>query len=111
MNITSESHLAAIVFSIEGDLASDQVDQFKRAINETLCESQSDVILDCAGLDHIDSAGLEALLWLTDELTQQEYKLRLACVSTSVIRAFEITRLERVFNTNETVEAAAKSFG
>ena len=67
MNITSESHLAAIVFSIEGDLASDQVDQFKRAINETLCESESDVILDCAGLDHIDSAGLEALLWLTDE--------------------------------------------
>ena len=111
MNITSESHLAAIVFSIEGDLASDQVDQFKRAINETLCESQSDVILDCAGLDHIDSAGLEALLWLTDELTQQGYKLRLACVNKSVIRAIEITRLERVFNTNETVEAAARSFG
>jgi len=111
MNITSESHLAANVFSITGDLASDQVDQFKRTIKESLCESPSDVILDCTGLDHIDSAGLEALLWLTDELTQQGYKLRLACVNKSVIRAFEITRLERVFNTNETVEAAARSFG
>ncbi len=111
MNITSESHLAAMVFSMNGDLAVDEVDHFKRTIKESLSESPSDVILDCAGLDHIDSAGLETLLWLTDELTQQGCKLRLACVPQTVSRAFVITRLERVFNTNETVEAAARSFG
>ena len=110
MNITSESHLAAIVFSVTGDLAGDKVDHFKRTIKEELCEGFSNTILDCAGLDHIDSAGLEALLWLSEELTQRECKLRLASVTQTVIRAFEITRLERVFNTNETIEAAARSF-
>jgi anti-anti-sigma factor len=111
MNITSESHLAAMVFSITGDLTADEVDCFKRTIKEALVEGSSNAILDCSDLDHIDSAGLEALLWLTDELNQRECKLRLACVTQTVIRAFEITRLERVFNTNETVEAAARSFG
>ena len=110
MNITSETHLAAVVFSITGDLAADEVDHFKRTIKEELSEGFSNIILDCAGLDHIDSAGLETLLWLSDELTQRECKLRLASVTQTVIRAFEITRLERVFNTNETIEAAARSF-
>ena len=111
MNITSESHLAAVVFSITGELAVDEVDQFKRTINEMLSDTPSDVILDCSGLDLVDSAGLEALLWLTDALDQTSSKLRLASVSQTVNRAFKITRLERVFNIHDSVEAAARSFG
>ena len=111
MNITSESHLAAIVFSIKGELAADEVDHFKRTLKEALSADPSDVIVDCTDLDQIDSAGLETLLWLTDELTKLGCKLRLACVSQTVSRAFEITRLERVFNTNKTVEEAARNFG
>ena len=74
------------------------------------CEGPTDVILDCRELDHIDSAGLETFLWLRDELNEHGCKLRLACVTETVIRAFEITRLERVFNTNDTIEGAARSF-
>ena len=111
MNITAESHLTVVVFSIQGDLTTDEVDQFKRTIKESICEESSDAILDCNELEHIDSAGLEALIWLLDELKQRGCKLRLTCLHETVIRAFEITRLDRVFNTSETVEAAARSFG
>ena len=68
-------------------------------------------ILDCSDLDLVDSAGLESLLWLTDELDKQGNKLRFASVSQTVTRAFELTRLERVFNVHDNVEAAARSFG
>ena len=111
MNITAESHLAAVVFTITGELAVDEVDHFKRTIKEMLGDAPSDVILDCSGLDLVDSAGLESLLWLTDELDKQGNKLRFASVSQMVTRAFELTRLERVFNVHDNVEAAARSFG
>lgn len=110
MNITSESHLAAVVFAIEGELALDEVDQFKRTIMELLSDAPSDVILDCAGLDIVDSAGLEAFLWLTEELHEQGNKLRFASVQKTIVRAFELTRLDRVFNIHDNVEAAARSF-
>ena len=111
MNITSESHLAAVVFSITGELAVDEVDQFKRTIKELLCDAPSDVILDCTSLDLVDSAGLEAFLWLTDALHAQGNKLRFASVSQTIVRAFELTRLDRMFSIHENVEAAARSFG
>lgn len=111
MNITSESHLAAVVFSISGELALDEVDQFKRTIKDMLSDAPSDVILDCTGLGLVDSAGLEALLWLTDALNEQGNKLRFASVSQTIVRAFELTRLDREFSIHDTVEAAARSFG
>ena len=111
MNITAESHLAAVVFTITGELSVDEVDHFKRTIKEMLHDAPSDVILDCSGLDLVDSAGLESLLWLTDELDKQGKKLRFASVSQTVTRAFELTRLERMFYVHDNVEAAARSFG
>lgn len=110
MNITSESHLAATVLTITGELTSDEADSFQRNVRETVENFSSNVIIDCAGLELIDSVGLESLLWLSDELHRNGNKLRFAAVSQTVQRVFELTRLDRVFNTHETVEAAARSF-
>ena len=58
--------------------------------NQHVCEESSDIILDCNELENIDSAGLEALIWLLDELKQRGCKLRLTCLRETVIRTFEI---------------------
>jgi len=110
MNITSESHLAATVLCINGDLTSDNCDRFQRDVRETAENFSSNIIIDCSSLQLIDSVGLESLLWLTDELTRAGNQLRFAVVPTSVESVFELTRLDRVFSVHESVEHAARSF-
>ncbi len=111
MNITSESHLAATVLTISGDLTADDADRFQRDIREIVCEFNTNIIVDCTGFGLVDSVGLESLLWLSDELNSNGNKLKFANLPETVKRVFELTRLDRVFSTYETVEKAAKSFG
>ena len=109
MNITFESHLAATVLTITGELTSDDADRFQRDVRENVNHFNSNVIVDCSGLGLIDSVGLELLLWLSDELNHNGFKLNVVAVPETVQRVFELTRLDRVFSTHETVEAAARS--
>ena len=110
MNITSETHLAAVVIRLEGEFTADEVDHFRREVKESMSSSSSHYIIDCQDLALIDSLGLESFLWLSDELSRQSNKLRFTNVNETVSSVFELTRLDRVFNVHENVEAAAKSF-
>ncbi|MBC8309446.1 MAG: STAS domain-containing protein [Phycisphaerales bacterium] len=110
MNITYESHQAALVFCITGDLTTDDADNFKRTVQEHLADTTRNIILDCKELGLVDSVGLESLLWLSDELNHDGNKLKFASVPETVQRIFELTRLNRVFSVHETVEQAARSF-
>ncbi len=110
MNITAESHRAATVICITGDLTTDDSDRFQRDVREKVEKFSTNVILDCSSLGLIDSIGLESLLWLSDELSRAGNKLRFASVPSSVDRIFELTRLNRIFSTHESVEQAARSF-
>lgn len=110
MNITSETHLAATVLTISGELSVDEADSFQRKVRDTVENFNSNVIVDCSELTLIDSVGLESLLWLSDELNRNGNKLKFATVSQTVQRVFQLTRLNRVFSTYESIEQAAKSF-
>jgi len=110
MNITSEAHRAATVICITGDLTADDSDRFQRDVRETVDNFSTNIIIDCSSLGLIDSIGLESFLWLSDELSSAGSKLRFASVSDSVERVFELTRLNRIFSTHESVEQAARSF-
>ncbi len=110
MNFTSESHVAATVLTITGDLTLDAVDSFQRNVRETAENFSTNIIVDCSGLGLIDSVGLESLLWLSDELNRNNNKLKFANVSLPLQRVFELTRLDRVLSTHDSVEAAARSF-
>ena len=48
MNITSESHLAATVLTITGELTVDEADCFQRNVRETVENFSSNVIIDCS---------------------------------------------------------------
>jgi anti-anti-sigma factor len=110
MNLTSELHRAAMVLTISGEFTVDNHDCFQRNVRETLGKFNSNVIIDCSDLSLIDSVGLESFLWLSDELNRNGKKLRFAHVPNSVQRVFLLTRLDRVFSTQQTVEDAARSF-
>ncbi len=109
MNIASEQHVAAMVIRIDGELTADGSDNFKRNILDVADSFASDIIVDCTSLSLIDSVGLEALLWLSDEARRNKSRLRLACVPETVSNIFRLTRLDGAFSTHQNVEAAARS--
>ncbi len=110
MNVTSETHIAATVLCIKGDLTTDDADGFQRSVREKVNNFNTNVIINCTDLGLIDSIGLESLLWLSDELNKAGNKLRFAAVPSAVARIFELTRLSRVFSCHKTVEQSARSF-
>ena len=68
-----------------------------------------DLVLDMEYLTLIDSAGLELLLWLSEESAKRNGQIRLVNPDDTVSRILHLTRLDRHFAVHESVESAAKS--
>ena len=58
---------------------------------------------------HVDSAGLETLLWIIDEAAEHGGQVRLVSPDMTVSKILEISRLDRRFNIHDSIESAAKS--
>ncbi len=109
MKITFEDHDHKTVVVVQGRLTIDEVDTFRRSFQERINDGKIEIVLDLNELELIDSAGLELLLWLSDEVARQGGQLRLVRPSDTVGKIFSITRLEQRFNMHDSVESAARS--
>ncbi|HCI29009.1 MAG TPA: STAS domain-containing protein [Fervidobacterium sp.] len=96
-----------LIITIHGEIDayhSGEVKKFlKDAINET---KLSKIVLDMSEVNYIDSAGLGSLVALYKDARMAEKELVLACLKQTVMRIFEMTRLDRVFKIVQTVEEA-----
>src|SRR5688572_5047410 len=109
MKLSYEDHNAITVLTISGELTADQSDSFRRACQERLESGVRDVVLDLEYLTLIDSAGLELLLWLTEEAGQRHGQVRLVKPDETISKILQLTRLDRRFSIHSSVESAAKS--
>ncbi|MHC5022337.1 MAG: STAS domain-containing protein [Planctomycetota bacterium] len=109
MKISYEDHDAITVLTVSGELTCDQADAFRRACQDRFSAGIRDVVLNFEHTDLVDSAGLELMLWLIDEVSCRNGQLRLVNPEDTVRRILEVTRLDKRFNIHETIESAAKS--
>jgi anti-anti-sigma factor len=109
MKLSYEDHDAISVLTLSGSLTSDQADAFRRACRDRFEHGIRDVVLDVQYLETVDSAGLELLLWLLDEVSGRAGQLRLVRPDDVVLKILEITRLAQRFSIHGSIEAAAKS--
>lgn len=109
MKLSYEDHGAISVLTISGELTADQADAFRRAIGDRFTAGARDFVLNIEHLTLIDSAGLELLLWLLDEVANHGGQVRLVKPDEAVNKILELTRLERRFSIHNTLEAAGKS--
>ncbi|MCB0279386.1 MAG: STAS domain-containing protein [Calditrichaeota bacterium] len=83
-------------------------------VNQTLANLISDkkvrVILDLSGIDFMNSSGLGVIIHSANQLKQNNGSLRLANVSDKIKHIMKITKLDSVFDSYESVDAAVKSF-
>lgn len=109
MKLSYEDHSTISVLTVSGELTVDQSDAFRRACQERLAAGIHDIVLDLEHLVLIDSAGLELLLWLVDELGERGGQIRLVKPDDTIRKILQLTRLDRRFNIHQSIESAAKS--
>jgi anti-sigma B factor antagonist len=109
MKLSYEDHKTVTVLTVSGELTSDQGDSFRRACQDRLASGIKDIVLDLEYLTLIDSAGLELLLWLHEEVSERGGQVRLVNPDDTVRKIFQLTRLEKRFSIHDSIESAAKS--
>jgi anti-sigma B factor antagonist len=68
------------------------------------------IVLDCAQVQHMDSAGIEILLECMSEAMKRDGDLKLAAVSPASAAIMELMRVDRLFEVFETTDEATRSF-
>jgi anti-sigma B factor antagonist len=109
MKLSYEDHGNISVVTLSGEFTADQTEVFRRSLADRFTAGARNIVLQVEHLETIDSAGLEMLLWLIDELSDRNGVLRLVKPDEHIRRIFAITRLEKRFNMHNSVESAAKS--
>lgn len=109
MKISWEDHGDVALVIASGDFAADGTDGFRRTLDERFAAGARSVILDVANVGLVDSAALEALLWLSEETARHGGGLRLVAPQAPVREAMRLTRLGQRFESSDSVEQAARS--
>jgi anti-anti-sigma factor len=108
MRVSCEEHRSAVVLVLEGECTCEDVDAMRRAIHPYLERKGLSLVVDGRELQSIDSAGLEAMLQLADEIRSKSGRLCLAGFAGDARAALYLTRLERRFELKSTIEEAAR---
>ena len=94
------------VLCLEGQIANGDTETLRRAVQ--LGSDASDIILDLSNVTLVDAHGLGVLLQLREQILSSGIHFELINVNASLLRIFEITRLNTVFEINCAVEFLPK---
>ena len=111
MKMEWEQHKRGAVLRLSGELTIDDAESMRRRCRQWLDAASTGLIVECEDLERLDSAGLDAMLWLQEELDRCGLPMRLASLKGQPSTAMRLTRLDRRFQQHDSVEAAARQIG
>lgn len=109
MKVQFEDYDRISVVRLSGDFTADDVDHFRRPIGERLAGQTRDFVLEMEETGFVDSAALEALLWLQDAAAERLGQIRLVGVHENVRTILDITRLSNQFECHAQTTDAIRS--
>jgi anti-sigma B factor antagonist len=110
MNVSCEDYDKVAVVGVDGELSDDTLEVFRATVERNLLNGRADFVVNFEKVASIDSAGLEALLWLKDECRQRGGDLKLAALDETASQILVMTRLDRQFDVHQDVVQAVKGF-
>ncbi len=72
MNVSCEDYDKVAVIGVDGELSDDTLEVFRSTAELRLAEGRAHFVVNFEKLSSIDSAGMEALLWLQEQCRQRE---------------------------------------
>jgi anti-sigma B factor antagonist len=95
----SEQDLDAttLVIAVKGEIHTTTAPEFSSRLNDAIARGNTAVVLDLTQVAFIDSTGLSVLLNGLRRVTRVRGRMVIACANPTVLRLFEITRLDSTF--------------
>ena len=94
------------VIAVRGEIHVTTAPEFSRRLNEAIARGKTSVVLDLSQVEFIDSTGLSVLLNGLRRVTRAQGRLALVCANPTVLRLFEITKLDTTFDIRTSREEA-----
>jgi anti-sigma B factor antagonist len=91
---------------VRGEIHASTAPEFSERLNQAIATGKTGVILDLTGVEFIDSTGLSVLLNGLRRVTRVRGTMVLACANPTVLRLFEITKLDSTFEILPTCDEA-----
>ncbi len=110
MNIQAESYGQAVMLILEGELTKDSLEATRRAVDHQLKDqSVIDVLFNMEKVHFIDSAAMEYLLDLSDQLAERLGQIKLVKPNEIVRKILELIGMETTFEVFSDVPQAVKA--
>jgi anti-sigma B factor antagonist len=107
--LSAESHDERThVIHVKGEIHVSTVTDFAQRLDEAMRRDASAIVLDLTEVEFIDSTGLSVLLNGLRTITLRGGRLALAISNPTVLRLFEITRLDATFDIEPTLQDALR---
>jgi anti-sigma B factor antagonist len=91
---------------VRGEIHVTTAPEFSSRLNEAIASGARAVVIDLAAVEFIDSTGLSVLLNGLRRVTRSGGRLALVVTNPTVLRLFEITKLDSTFDIQPSREAA-----
>ena len=98
------------VITVAGEIHVSTAPQFSRLLNAAIAGGKTAVVLDLDAVTFIDSTGLSVLLNGLRRVTRKGGSLVLVCKNPTVLRLFQITRLDATFDIQPSRRVALRRF-
>ena len=110
MPITNQDYEKVCVVGVQGDFSGDEPALAQKFVQDAIAQRQIvDFILDLQACPFIDSAGLEALLWVKRRCEEMFGRVKLLTLDDNVRKILEMTRLEPRFECCRDLATALKT--
>lgn len=111
MNITQENINDTIVIRLEGNvMGGPEAVKLNEEINQLLDEKQKKLVLDLGKVNRMNSSGLGILINALTTFKQNGGELKFANMTDRVKGLLAMTKLNTIFESYDTVDAALDSF-
>ena len=111
LNIRKDGPVSIVKFEDRKILDELVINEIGERLSELAeAEPQPKLLLDFACVEHLSSAALGMLVVLNKQLAAQQGRLVLAGIRPQIYEVFKITRLNRLFNIQNTMDDALKAF-
>ncbi len=95
MKRESDDHVEIII--LEGRIDQEGSEEFESLLQECLDEKKTNICIDMVNVKHICSSALGALVAIKRKIKENEGDIKLVIVSDNLLKLFQTTMLDKVF--------------
>lgn len=110
MEIAEERRGPVALLALQGKLDAGTSNKLEQKLLVIIEGGSTQLLLNCAGLDYVSSAGLRVLLMAAKKLKPVNGRIVLSCLKPHIQEVFDIAGFTAIFPIHETDEQALRTF-